>query len=231
MKNILKYTISFFIIVNIVSCAASKYNKNYSEETIRQFEKMAIIEPFVEIYELGTDERMLLEDVSNYAKSEFKSYLNPFITDTKSKYYNHAIWQKAQIDTLESLIDTAYVKDDVSEVTVPLNLFDGVKEDKIIVSYIKGFIKSDSRRRSERWKTIGIGIITVGMFIPVYYSSNITLYSVMIDRSSNQVVYKERINLLGADPRKSEKIHDIVNKGVTSHFALAKKENPSTKNN
>jgi hypothetical protein len=86
-----------------------------------------------------------------------------------------------------------------------------------LITYLNGWYKTRSLVNWESTKSVLYAIFTLGTYIPIYYEYGITLYSAMLDLTTNQVVYKERISIF-KDPKAYGTLSELVNKSITKYF-------------
>ena len=73
-----------------------------------------------------------------------------------------------------------------------------------------GFTRTKQNRRDKTGETIGIGLLTLGMYVPISYSSGVTMYCALVDAQTNQTIYCHSAQMTDNEPDNPETIGKLL---------------------
>lgn len=216
MKQYLILSISIFL--GLTGCASKRISSNYSEEQIKAFRNIGVVDPVLNLWELGSSEHSKAADLENPTRAHFRSSLSDFIKKTESRFYPLDELSPRDKDSMVATFDSAFFSKEIDAVKIPDNLLTITNEDVVLFLYFAGTYKTKERQRKEFWKSLGIGLATLGFMIPVYYPGTCELYSVLVDKKNRKVVYTDRVVAFD-DFRKEKVMTKLLDKSINKFFA------------
>jgi hypothetical protein len=73
-----------------------------------------------------------------------------------------------------------------------------------------GFTRTKQNQRDKAAETVGIGLLTLGMYIPISYSAGATMYCVLVDAQTNQAIYCHSAQMTDNEPDNPETISKLL---------------------
>lgn len=207
------------IVFGLSGCATKKINPQYSEEQIKAFKQMAVVEPVLNLWELGSGSQSQATELENPTRNHIRTQLSDFVKRTDSRFYPIDGMSAPEKDSLIATFDSAFFRNEIDVVRIPENLLRIGGEERILFLYFSGSYKTKQRQRREFWKSIGIGVATLGMVVPLYYPGSAELYSVLIDKQKKRVVYTDRVVHLD-DFRNEKSMNKLLEKSISKFYAV-----------
>src|SRR4051812_28418127 len=172
----------------LIGCAGPQLNKNYTKENLKGFTNLTVLEPVVRFTEISSDSQSRKKNVEDSAVATVKNDLAKFIRTSRSNYVEKINSDSVFSDSVMEFLSKGFASDDLREIKVPAFVKRRYKG-KVIFNYIDGYYKTTGLIWKQSLKSIGIGIMTFGMFIPLYQSYSTNMYSMLIDTDKNEVIY------------------------------------------
>lgn len=200
----------------LVSCSPRTYYRGYSEKDLRGFENIGVFQPVISITEIGKKHRKSIYEYNNEIANHFKTIISPMLSSSNSEFI-FVDSTEIQEEMLISLLEKAFKQQAIDSLKADILKRQNNSSKFFLITYLNGWYKTRSLVNWESTKSVLYAIFTLGTYIPIYYEYGITLYSAMLDLTTNQVVYKERISIF-KDPKAYGTLSELVNKSITKYF-------------
>ncbi len=202
----------FLPLLFLISCAPRTYMEGYDSKTVKSFKNIAVIEPTFILVEVDEDYKKEIYDYDTEIKEVFKESFASYVKNSDSKYFTIDS-TSVNAETVFELISKCYGIDmaDSSLIEKILPNRDGTN--KLLLSHVSGWYKTDELVNWESTKSLLYGIFTLGTYIPVYREYALTNYMVMIDLINYKVVYKDKREIYD-DMRVKEQLSNIIKRAL-----------------
>lgn len=206
------------LALGFAGCATKRISPQYTEEQVKAFRNMTVVDPVLNLWEVGSGEHSKALGLESPTRIHFRSRLSGFAQRTSSSFLAIDSLSPADRDSLMGTFDSSFFSSEIDAVRIPQNLLDIGTEDYVLFSYFSGSYKTEERQRKEFWKSLGIGLATLGFVIPVYYPGSCELYSVLVDRKNRRVVYTDRVGVLD-DFRKESVLNKVLDNSIDKFYS------------
>jgi hypothetical protein len=215
MKNLIVITLMASMFAG---CATKRISPGHTPETVKRTKSIAVIEPVIDFYEIGIEAKTRLSGYEGAYRTDIASALSGFLERTNSAYYNAVDLKPGQADSVRAFLDSSlFYSRRTHTANVPDILMEIGKEDHVLFIYFYGYYKTDSKSRREFWKSIGIGLLTLGFYIPIYQKEFIGMDSFLVDKKSREVVYHDYVATSG-NLREFGAVRRLLDKSIVDYF-------------
>jgi len=197
------YIIPFLLLTS--SCTTTRLNKAFIPA--EEIQSMTYLPPFADIGYIEKGNRAFANDsislkcelmITDILERNARLFrvgepVNLIFSDDK---------QDAQF-ALARLVDQIVLnRNDISNITIQPELFDFIADNQRFAMGImtEGFVRRPGNYAGQILASIGIGILTMGMYYPVPTKSISTVHVVILDRMNEQVVFYRRSMLTDKSP-------------------------------
>lgn len=217
----MRYVVAVLAAGLIFGCASKKMSAGYREDDVRRYREIAFVEPDVRVLEIDSKSRVEKDEFAQAIQTVFRDEVSGFVGKTSSTYYGSETLSSRSKALFDSILDAGFSggkkgdlpKDLVSSDAWPADM----REDKVLVARVYGYYKTPALKRAQTMKSIGIGLLTLGFFIPVYTRDETSYRAILLDRRTGAVIFKESIDT-DKDPRKPGTAKYFVDKSIRKFF-------------
>jgi hypothetical protein len=187
--------LSFFGLALLFFCSCSTTKYINQAEKGQNIKEMAYFETHSFISHIESGNKGIYNDsLSNLTKSTFETVLSEFrpakIVD--KKIFSNPNDKRNYLEALNKVVSQINSSKDIAKVRIPpfidstLNLID---KRFVLASVINGFDRKKGNYSSQVAKGVGIGLLTLGMYTPVPYKSNISMHLFVFDSKSKKILF------------------------------------------
>ncbi len=104
---------------------------------------------------------------------------------------------------LEWLISSANSNRDFQDIRLPPSLYTILEETDCryaMLTYLSGFRRKKGNMVGEMFKSIGVGVVTAGMYAPIPYSYQSNIYVLIMDKESGHAVFYRESEMPDGNP-------------------------------
>lgn len=128
-------------------------------------------------------------------------------------------------DFYKSEVEDLFVKADnrktSSNLKIPPLLYQIMEENNsryVMLSYLTGFTRRKGNMGGQVAKSIGIGILTMGMYSPVPVKAYSNIYVLILDKETNQIAYYKKSLLAEKEPLEQKVLSKQFNQIFKGYF-------------
>ncbi len=223
MKTLSKLSVGIALFILFSSCVSNKMLTSSVSPTA--IHELAYFEPisYIHLIEKGNKSKYN-DSLSRITTTEVEEIL---LNNKEKLNLSHRI--TIEDDTLMSrikdeitlLIQAAILNKSLDALVIPPTI-DSILKSKnqrfslAVVS--SGFGRRKGNYGGQVAKSLGVGLLTMGMYIPVPVKSNITMYALIFDSQLNNVAFFKRTKPLEKSPTDSEILEKQIRKLFEGYF-------------
>jgi hypothetical protein len=190
-----KYKFPFIIILLFAtSCTSVRYSANFQRANVKS---LGYTSPCINLYLISEG------NVAEYSKinsdslqHKMISYLEYYKTTFKLFYNKSSKESEQNIQkSVFEICDLLYKNkrpDTITLNNILLNQIDSYKERYIMFSAINGYSRTKKNMINQEIQSAAIGILTLGMMIPLTNEGSSKLVIFVVDKESKKIVYSNR---------------------------------------
>jgi hypothetical protein len=217
------YSILAASILLLSSCASSKFKTNGTDPST--ITELSILEPVSYIHGINKGNQSELSDsLSFYSQVLWTDVIkqNQYRLPTISKLNIDDVHESSIIaqQTVEFL-DMLAVSKNIQNVPVPpmvIAALDAEQSRYGLLSVHSGFTRRKGNYTGQILKSIGIGVLTMGMYYPVPSKSNSTLFIAIVDNQTSQPVFFKTSTLMDKEPLDPKVLNKQLDKLFKGYF-------------
>jgi len=228
MRTILKLIIGISIIVSTSSCVSNKMLT--SSVPPSAINEMVYFEPISYIHLIKKGNKSKLNDsLSQITKNKVENILlknkGKLNISNSIKVENDTLTKRIENEII-FLIQTASRNKSLKGLTLTPTIDSILKSNNqrfalAIVSV--GFGRRKGNYSGQVAKAIGIGVLTLGMYIPAPVKSNITIYGIIFDSKLNEIAFYKRTKPIEKSPTDSKILEKQITKLFEGYFYKRKR--------
>ena len=189
MKYLLKYSLLFLLF----SCSSAKF----ISKSVKPFEvkEMDYFDPLISVKLINEENKVIINDsIIQKVKTKFNSVIGKFeyskISD-EIEFVN--LEEKANFNNLiAKFLESVRTSKDIDDVTIEPELESYLNLSKnrfVLVTSMNGFGRVKKNYNNELAKGVGIGLLTLGLYIPVPVKGNVNIQSLIFDKQRKRAVF------------------------------------------
>lgn len=189
-----------FCVLYLCSCAGFKYsNESYDKSNKKN---IGILKPISLISTIGEKNNMVYDSTlssqttnqlfSNTAEMTGTDKVPTHIeldVNTQKIIYQEIFSLGEKLNDAKSKKQKQVVADNYVMSETIYKVFTEHNIDQLIISYHKGFTRTKSNYRSQSWKGLGVGLLTLGAYIPTPIKANSLIYTWVLDKNQKSVIF------------------------------------------
>lgn len=189
-----------FCVLYLCSCAGFRYsNESYDKSNQKS---IGILKPISLVSTIGVKNNMVYDSAlsvqtanqlfSNTAEmtGTDKGPINIEVDDSTQKIIYQEMFTLAEkLNRAKSKKQKQAVADTYIMSETVYQVFKEHPIEQLIISYHKGFTRTKSNYRSQNWKGLGVGLLTLGAYIPTPIKANSMIYTCVFDKNRKSVVF------------------------------------------
>ncbi|MDF7819839.1 hypothetical protein P1X15_19615 [Runella sp. MFBS21] len=194
-------TISTIIIsIFLFNCTSFKYtNGTYDKSTSKN---IGVLKPISIIGIVGEKNKMnydsilsiqitsqLLNNTIEVAGTNKTPVPIEADNDTEEIIYKEVFALGQKLNSAKSKKKKQIVVDNYEMSEAIYQLMNEKQLDQLIISYHKGFSRTKSNYRNQNWKGLGVGLLTLGAYIPTPIKANSLIYTWVFDKNKKSIVF------------------------------------------
>lgn len=203
MKKPVFRLFTLVVLFGVYGCVNSKYtSKDYDKSgkknvgVLRPISIIALIEEknqakYDSVLSAQTASQLLSSTIEMVGNDKNCKEIN-LDNVTQKKVYDEILEigskiHQAKGKTQKELVASSYKMPDTI-----YNILNDNNLDQLVISYHRGFTRTKANYRNQNLKNLGVGLLTLGMYIPIAIKSNSLLYTWVLDKSNRSIVFSNK---------------------------------------
>jgi hypothetical protein len=154
---------------------------------------------------------LTVEEIPKFIPSHINKSLFIFDNDNEKKQIENEIENLINFIEKRRNIKNLQVSDKI------ISYFESKKIEFVLFSHSSGFTREKGNYAKQIGKSLGVGILTLGMVVPISYKANLSNNIFIVDIKSKNVAFYRRSSM-ELEPLKIKNIDKELNRLLTSYF-------------